>query len=59
MDKKPKTYWEIEDFSNPYQMGPQKHRLYILDKLKELEEVKDIIVNIPGEGTRLSANHLF
>ncbi|MBI2334682.1 diphosphomevalonate decarboxylase [Candidatus Daviesbacteria bacterium] len=28
-------------------------------KLKELEEVKDIIVNFPGEGTRLLKNHLF
>lgn len=28
-------------------------------KLKELEEVKDIIINTPGEGTRLSENHLF
>lgn len=28
-------------------------------KLKELDFVKDIIVNTPGEGTRLSENHLF
>ncbi|MCL4366241.1 hypothetical protein M1437_03375, partial [Patescibacteria group bacterium] len=28
-------------------------------KLKELDFVKDIIVNTPGEGTRLSTNHLF
>mgnify|MGYP001584671949 CR=1 FL=1 len=35
MDRK--TYWDSEDFSQPYQMGPQKHRIYILDKLKELE----------------------
>ncbi len=28
-------------------------------KLKELEEVKDIIVNTPGEGARLSEDHLF
>ena len=32
-----KTYWEHEDFGVEYQMGPQKHRLYILDKLAELE----------------------
>src|SRR3990167_590448 len=36
MDKQVKTYWDQEDFSTPYQMGAQKHRLYILDKLKEL-----------------------
>ena len=28
-------------------------------KLKQVEEVKDIIINTPGEGTRLSENHLF
>lgn len=28
-------------------------------KLKELDFVKDIIVNTPGNGTRLSGNHLF
>ncbi len=28
-------------------------------KLKSLEEVKDIIINTPGAGTRLSINHLF
>src|SRR3990167_8282089 len=28
-------------------------------KLKELDFVKDIIVNTPGEGARLSPNHLF
>lgn len=33
---KPKTYWETEDFASAYQMGSQKHRVYILDKLKEL-----------------------
>lgn len=28
-------------------------------KLKQLEEVKDIIVNTPGEGARLTSKHLF
>lgn len=31
----------------------------VKNKLKKLEEVKDIIVNSPGQGTRLSKNHLF
>ena len=31
-----RTYWDHEDFASPYQMGPQKHRIYILNKLKEL-----------------------
>lgn len=30
----PKTYWESEDFEAPYQMGAQKHRVYLLDLLK-------------------------
>lgn len=31
----PRTYWESKDFASPYQMGPQKHRIYLLDLLKE------------------------
>jgi len=35
MDKKDmKTYWDT--FETPYQMGPQKHRLYLMGKMKEL-----------------------
>ena len=36
MDKIRRTYWESEDFAVQYQMGPQKHRIYILDKLADL-----------------------
>ena len=36
MDKPVVTYWDHPDFAQPYQMGPQKHRIYILDKLAEL-----------------------
>lgn len=63
MDKKiAKTYWEHPDFSKPYQMGPQKHRIYILDKLKEFGvnslldigcgtgPIYDLIINPPIEG---------
>lgn len=32
---KARTYWESEDFSRPYQMGAQKHRIYLLDLLKQ------------------------
>lgn len=31
----------------------------VKDKLKELEEVKEIIVNTPGQGTKVSEKHLF
>ncbi len=36
MEDKVRTYWDQADFSQPYQLGPQKHRLYILDKFREL-----------------------
>lgn len=42
MDKARKTYWDHEDFASPYQMGSQKHRVYLLDKLKQLE-VKSLL----------------
>jgi len=32
--KKPRTYWD--SFSGLYQMGPAKHRTYLLDKLNDL-----------------------
>ncbi len=31
----PISYWESKDFESPYQMGAQKHRVYMLDLLKE------------------------
>jgi ubiquinone/menaquinone biosynthesis C-methylase UbiE len=33
MTFKPRTYWEMDDFKNTYQMGNQKHREYLLDLL--------------------------
>jgi ubiquinone/menaquinone biosynthesis C-methylase UbiE len=30
----PQTYWESSDFESPYQMGAQKHRVYLMDMLK-------------------------
>lgn len=36
-NSKPRTYWEHSDFSQPYQMGLEIHRNYILNKLAELE----------------------
>lgn len=61
-ERKSRTYWEHEDFAVPYQQGPQKHRLYILDKLRELGVVTlldegcgtgpiyELITNPPTEG---------
>ena len=62
MDKLRRTYWEGEDFASPYQMGPQRHRVYILDKLRELGvttlldvgcgtgPMYELITNPPSEG---------
>jgi len=35
MDFKPRTYWEHSDFEKTYQMGAQKHRIFLMDLLKE------------------------
>lgn len=60
MDKsKRRTYWDT--FETPYQMGEQKHRVYLLDLLKEkgvktlldvgcgTGPIYDLIVNDPNE----------
>ena len=50
MDKKikePKTYWDT--FTGAYQMGPQKHRVYLLDLLKSLK-VESILDSGCGTG---------
>lgn len=39
MDK-PKTFWDT--FESPYQMGDQRHRLYVLDQLNDLG-IKNIL----------------
>lgn len=40
----PKTYWESDDFMNTYQMGEQKHRVYMLDLLRShgVESLLDV-----------------
>ena len=36
-----KTYWDT--FDSPYQMGPQKHRVYLLNLLQE-KDIKSILL---------------
>jgi len=38
----PQTYWDT--FDSPYQMGPQKHRVYLLDllKAKDVQSILDV-----------------
>lgn len=48
--KQPKTYWEHSDFEVPYQHGRRKHRVYLLDLLKE-KGVKSLLDVGCGNGS--------
>ncbi len=53
------VYFTINTGQDIHLICEEKNALKVVKKLKELDFVKDIIVNTPGEGTRLSENHLF
>ncbi|MBI2018113.1 diphosphomevalonate decarboxylase [Candidatus Daviesbacteria bacterium] len=53
------VYFTINTGQDIHLICEQKNVKKVVAKLKELYFVKDIIVNTPGEGTRLSENHLF
>lgn len=53
------VYFTINTGQDIHLICEAKNVNKVKDKLKEIEEIKDIIVNTPGEGTRLSQNHLF
>lgn len=53
------VYFTINTGQDIHLICEQKNIDKVQAKLKELEEVKDIIVNTPGEGARLSEKHLF
>ncbi|MBI2086212.1 diphosphomevalonate decarboxylase [Candidatus Daviesbacteria bacterium] len=53
------VYFTINTGQDIHLICEQKNIHAVQTKLKELEEVKDIIVNTAGEGTRLSEEHLF
>lgn len=53
------VYFTINTGQDIHLICEQKDVEKVKDKLKDIEEVKDIIVNTPGEGTRLSDKHLF
>ncbi len=53
------VYFTINTGQDIHLICEQKDVEAVKNKLKDIEEVKDIIVNTPGEGTRLSENHLF
>lgn len=53
------VYFTINTGQDIHLICEQKNIDQVKEKLSGIEEVKDIIVNTPGEGTRLSPNHLF
>lgn len=53
------VYFTVDTGQNIHLFVEQKNVKKLLSKLKKLEGIKNIIVNTPGEGTRLSQKHLF
>lgn len=53
------VYFTINTGQNIHLIVEQKNVEKVVSKLKQLDFVKNIIVNTPGEGTRLSNKHLF
>lgn len=53
------VYFTINTGQDIHLICEQKNVDKVKAKLKKLEEVKEIIVNTPSEGTRSSENHLF
>lgn len=53
------VYFTINTGQDIHLIVEQKNVEKLKAKLKKLDFVKNIIVNTPGEGTRLSQNHLF
>lgn len=53
------VYFTINTGQDIHLICEQKNADAVVKKIKALEEVKDIIVNTPGEGTKLSSNNLF
>ena len=53
------VYFTVDTGQNIHLFVEGKNIKKLVSKVKKLEGVKNIIVNTPGEGTRLSKNHLF
>ena len=54
-----KVYFTVDTGQDIHLICEQKNVGKVRAKLKKLEEVKNIIVNTPGEGIRLTKRHLF
>lgn len=53
------VYFTINTGQDIHLICQQKDSSKVQDKLKELDFVKEIIKNLPGDGARLTDNHLF
>lgn len=53
------VYFTVNTGQDVHLIVEKKNIKKLEDKLKEIPEVKQIIVNEPGDGTRLSDSHLF
>lgn len=53
------VYFTVDTGQNIHLFVEGKNIKKLVSELKKLDGIKNIIVNTPGEGTRLSGNHLF
>jgi diphosphomevalonate decarboxylase len=53
------VYFTVNTGQDVHLIAEKKNVKSLEEKLKELSEVKNIIVNYPGDGVRLSKTHLF
>ncbi len=53
------VYFTVNTGQDVHLIIEQKNIEKLTKKLKEIPEVREIIVNYPGQGTRISNNHLF
>ncbi|MBI2599847.1 diphosphomevalonate decarboxylase [Candidatus Daviesbacteria bacterium] len=53
------VYFTINTGQDVHIIVEQKNVKELTNRLKKMEEVREVIVNTPGEGTRLSDKHLF
>lgn len=53
------VYFTINTGQDIHLICEQRNVIKVKNKLKKLDFVKEVIVNTPGEGTRLSYKHLF
>jgi len=53
------TYFTINTGQDVHIICQEKNTKILVNKLKQLPEVKRVIINKPAKGARLTQNHLF